>query len=222
MPREQGHTTVFSCISTANCLRVRVAFWSHVWFSSVHGFGACSKCRDWPPARPVWLCYPQPFLCKQTVVFIRLLLEKGNTIIGLCLGCIEPFFSFCSISTTVYFNWSFNKSPSNLPSRCSLRLGTVWDHHSFHRQFCSFFMFSLLCCFTLFSTGAQERNNCVFSFSFTLFVEGLYPLLIIPALLWSVPPQTIVVRVVQCAFLTAASRIACCSLFSLSCYSFRP
>lgn len=121
------------------------------------------------------LLHPQPFLSKQTVVFIRLLLEKGNRIIGLCLGCIEPFFSFCSIITTVYINWSFNKSPSNLHSRCSLRLGTVWDHHGFHRQFCVFFIFSLLLCFILFSTGAQERNNCVGFFLIYLVCEGTVP-----------------------------------------------
>lgn len=62
-----------------------VAFWPHVWFKTV----LCA-----PKAGTDHLLHPQPLLPKQTVVFIRLLLEKGNRIIGLCIGCTEPFLVF--------------------------------------------------------------------------------------------------------------------------------
>lgn len=146
----RGHTAVLSCISTANGLTGRGGFLvtcgvsccTRVWSlcapnAETETETTCTSCFS--------LLHPQPFPSKQTlVVFIRLFLEKGNRIIGLGLGRMEPFFSFCSIITTVYINWSFNKSPSNSHSRCSLRLGTIRDHRGFHKQFCIFLCFP--CC----------------------------------------------------------------------------
>lgn len=102
------------------------------------------------------LLHPQPLLSKQTAVFIRLLPEKGNRIIGLCIGCIEPFFSFCSIITTVCINWSFNKSPSNSHSRWSLGLRHSLRSSQLSQAILQLFYFSLLLCFTLLPTGAQR------------------------------------------------------------------